>query len=171
MNPIPLLDAARLVGWRLDAERHAASWSSGVGAGLVGGRWNSPGHDVVYASLDPSTAILEVAVHKGFAILDTRPHVLTAFELPEPSRIRVVRPTEVPNPNWLRPGTPTEGQQAFGDALLREHGLVAIPSVVSTHAWNLVAVAQVLTASCTSVVQEPFALDPRLAPGPRPTAN
>jgi RES domain-containing protein len=35
----------------------------GVGGMLVGGRWHSIGHPVVYCSEDPSTALLETLVH------------------------------------------------------------------------------------------------------------
>ncbi len=40
-----------------------------------------------------------------------KPHVLTSFEVTNPSAVHVVRPSDVPNPNWLVPGTPTAGQQ------------------------------------------------------------
>lgn len=166
MTPIPRIDAPVLLGWRLDAKRHAATWDSGIGAGQVGGRWNSVGREVVYAALDPSTAILEVAVHKGFRLLDTQPHVLTAFEITRPDAVHIVRPADVPNPNWLHPGTPTEGQQAFGDDLLMRHGAIAIPSVVSTEAWNLVLLAARLAEIAQLRSQAAFALDPRLALAP-----
>jgi RES domain-containing protein len=64
--------------WRLDAKRFASRWDSGAGAARAGGRWNPAGYPAVYCSADPSTAILEVAVHKGFNALDTIPHVLTS---------------------------------------------------------------------------------------------
>ena len=64
--------------WRLDQRIHAATWDSGEGAFRTGGRWNSKGVRAVYCSLDPATAILEVAVHKGFKTLDTMPYVITA---------------------------------------------------------------------------------------------
>ncbi|WP_394365137.1 RES family NAD+ phosphorylase [Pseudomonas canadensis] len=63
--------------WRLGQEKHASTWSSTIGAQTAGGRWNSKGVKAVYCSAYPSTAILEVAVHKGFQALDTIPHVLT----------------------------------------------------------------------------------------------
>lgn len=166
MIPIPLVEPPALVGWRLDAARHAATWNAGVGAGLVGGRWNSPGVEAVYASLDPSTAIIEVAVHKGFRVLDAQPHTLTAFTVDAAAALHVVRPEDVPNPNWLRPGVPTAAQQDFGDALLARHGLFAIASVVSSRAWNLVVRADAADR-LTLIRQEPFALDPRLAPPAR----
>lgn len=141
---------------------HAPAWNSGEGAYRAGGRWNSKGVRAVYTSLDPSTAILEVAVHKGFRTLDTVPHVLTAMTVIEPSALPVVWPGDVTNPNWLRAGAPSAGQQAFGDDLLHRHGAFLIPSAVSCHSWNLVFLA---TASvCRLRFQERFALDTRLHP-------
>ena len=91
------------------------------------------------ARLDPATAILEVAVHKGFETLDTVPFVITAARIVDLEEIHAVERDAVPNPNWLRPGFPSAGQQAFGDDLLRNHRFVAIPSAVSTHSWNLIS--------------------------------
>jgi RES domain-containing protein len=73
----------------------------------------------------------------------------------------------VPNPNWLKPGIPSSSQQAFGDALLGRHAFTLIPSVVSTHSWNLIFVAATAASGYALKVQEAFALDPRLHP-PRP---
>ncbi len=165
MIPLPPpLGAGGLVAWRLDQAVFAASWDGGEGAFRAGGRWNSRGVRAVYTSLDPATAILEVAVHKGFAALDTVAHVLTAATVLDPSRIHVVQLEDVPNPNWLRPGIPGAGQQAFGDALLAKHPLVLIPSAVSTHSWNLIFVASVAAATYALRSQERFALDTRLHP-------
>lgn len=101
MTPLPPpLGPGELRFWRLDAGRHAAAWNSGEGAFRVGGRWNSPGLRAVYASLDPATALLEVAVHKGFNLLDTSPHVMTSARITDLSRIHVVQPGDIPNPHW-----------------------------------------------------------------------
>lgn len=167
MTPLPPpLGTGELVLWRLDQARHAPSWDSGEGAYLVGGRWSSRGMRVVYASLDPATAILEVAVHKTFRALDTTPHVLTSARLTDLSRIHVVDPAAIPNPNWLRPGLPSAGQQAFGDALLATHPVVALPSVVSSHSWNIIFNPATAAGLYALLAQEPFALDPRLHPAP-----
>ncbi len=71
----------------------AATWAGGEGAYRGGGRWNSRGVRAVYCSVDPATAILEVAVHKGFKALDTVAHILTAAIIAEPASIHVVDPT------------------------------------------------------------------------------
>ncbi len=165
MTPLPAgLGAGELIAWRLDAEPFAASWDSGEGAYRVGGRWNSRGVRAVYCALDPATAILEVAVHKGFKALDTVRHVLTALRIDAPGAVHVVLPEAVPNPNWLRPGIPSAGQQAFGDRLLAEHAFVVLPSAVSSHSWNMIFVAETAAGRYALHLQERFALDPRLHP-------
>lgn len=151
------------MAWRLDQSKYAATWDSGEGAFLVGGRWNSRGVRAVYCAIDPATAILEVAVHKGFRALDTVPHVITAATI-DPDGVFVVEPSTVPNPNWLRPGIPSAGQQAFGDELLAKHRFVVIPSVVSTASWNLIFIGSNASGSYKLRSQDPFALDTRLHP-------
>lgn len=165
MSFLPVsLGGTELVVWRLDHAVHAPTWDSGEGAYRVGGRWNSRGVRAVYCSLDPATAILEVAVHKGFRALDTVAHILTAAAIMDPGDVHVVDPASVPNPNWLRPGIPGAGQQAFGDDLLRGHRFVAIPSAVSPHSWNLIFLAGGATGAYALKFQEAFALDTRLHP-------
>ena len=56
-----------LTGWRIVPENQAASAFDGEGARLYGGRWNSVGVAMVYASQHKSLAALEVRVH-----IDTR---------------------------------------------------------------------------------------------------
>jgi RES domain-containing protein len=165
LTPLPpLLGGTELLAWRLDLVQFSPTWDSGEGAYRVGGRWNSRGVRAVYCSIDPSTAILEVAVQKGFHALDTVPHVLTATTISESSAVHVVEPASIPNPDWLRPGIPSAGQQAFGDALLARHKFVVIPSAVSHRSWNLIFVAPSAAGSYVLRSQERFALDTRLHP-------
>ncbi len=141
-TPAPLL-----LAWRIDALQYAQSWHSGIGAERFGGRWTPKGVPAVYCSVDPATCLVEAAVHRGFDVLDTQPHVLSCV-LIEPLAgeaggtgqrgVRVVQPDELPNPAWLHGGTPSAGQQRFGADLLAEHGVVLLPSAVSKCSWNLV---------------------------------
>ncbi|RZN12434.1 hypothetical protein CWO91_03805 [Bradyrhizobium genosp. SA-3] len=164
MTPLPAaLGSSELVAWRLDQSKYAATWDSGEGAFLAGGRWNSRGVRAVYCSIDPATAILEVAVHKGFRALDLVPHVMTSATI-DPTGVFVVEPGTIPNPSWLRPGIPSAGQQAFGDELLAKHRFVVIPSVVSTASWNLIFIGANAAGAYKLRSQEPFALDTRLHP-------
>lgn len=48
--------------WRIVKTRHAADAFTGEGAFLFGGRWNSAGGRVVYASATLSLAALEMLV-------------------------------------------------------------------------------------------------------------
>lgn len=164
MTPLPHLGSGDVVFWRLDHAEHASTWDSGEGSFIVGGRWNSRGIRAVYAALDPATAILEVAVHKTFRVLDTVPHVLTSARVRDPARIHVVGPDDVANSNWLRPGIPSRGQMQFGDALLRAYPFVAIPSAVSSHSWNLIFDPSAAADLYDPLTQEAFALDTRLHP-------
>lgn len=153
--------------WRLDQEKHASTWSSGIGAEIAGGRWNSKGCKAVYCSADPSTAILEVAVHKGFQALDTIPHVLTCARVKNFKLVHRVMADSVPNANWLFPGSPGRGQQQFGDSLLAVHPFVLIPSAVSRHSWNVLMEPSAAEGLFELISQERFALDTRLNP-PQP---
>jgi len=79
--------------FRISDERHPI-WD-GNGAALIGGRWNSPGKPVIYASLSYSCAMLEVLAHANigripashrFVVVDVPDHVsvesLDEFKLP-----------------------------------------------------------------------------------------
>jgi RES domain-containing protein len=169
LTPLPAAltsGSGKLVAWRLEREKYAPAWASAEGAFLVGGRWSSAGRRVIYASLDPSTTIIEVAVHKGINTLDVVAHTLLEFEI-DAAKVQVVQPADVPNPNWLRPGTISRGQQKFGDDLLGASPLVVVPSVVSTHSWNLLidAAAAAPGGLVSLKAQERFALDTRLTLG------
>jgi RES domain-containing protein len=158
----PPLGTGEIRLWRIDQERHYKSWHVGEGAFRVGGRWNTPGVRAVYASLDPATACLEVAVHKSFEVLDRSPHYLTFARIVDPCGIHVVAPDDIPNPNWLTPASPSKNQQKFGNDFLREYGCILIPSAVSRHSWNLIFDADQADGLYADVAQERFALDPRL---------
>jgi RES domain-containing protein len=165
MAPLPgVLGGHELSAWRLDGQSRAASWDSGIGAELFGGRWNLKGQRAVYCSADPATAILEVAAHKGFRVLDTLPHVLTSALVTDFASVHVVHSHMVPNGSWLRPGTPSLGQQQFGSRLLAQHGIVMFPSAVSSFSWNLVIEPHVARGRFRLDAQDRFAMDTRLHP-------
>jgi RES domain-containing protein len=155
-----------IAGWTLQDARFADAWNSGLGSATYGGRWNSIGKHVIYAALDPATAILEVAVHKGFKVLNTVAHDLYSFTITDPCQVRVVQPGEVPNPHWIRPIPPSKDQQAFGDRLIDAHPYVVLPSAVSGHSWNLLVNVMTALPLMTDIRSERFALDPRLRARP-----
>lgn len=163
MTPLPAaLGGSGLVTWRLERDKHLPTWDAAEGAFLVGGRWSLAGRRVLYTSIDPATTILEVAVHKGFEVLDTVAHTLLELGV-EPADVHIVQRSDIPNPSWLQPGTVSIHQQKFGDDLLDRHALVVVPSVVSTRSWNLLIDVRNATGLFALRDKEPFALDPRLA--------
>lgn len=165
MTPLPPpLGTGELYLWRLNEGLHAAEWNSGEGSYKFGGRWSPVGIRVVYASLDPATAILEVAVHKTFRMLDTSPHILTWARIVDLKHALVVKSSSLPNPNWLGPGEPSAGQQVLGASLVEAHTFVLLPSVVSSRSWNVIFDPAKAKGLYDKVGHEPFALDTRLHP-------
>ncbi len=167
MTPLPTAllprhPATPFTVWRLERTQHAADWAQGIGAERVGGRWSPKGRPVIYAALDPATAILEVAVHAGFEVLDTVPYRMLEIEILTPLTVKVVIPSEVPNTQWLMPGAVTTGMQNFGSELLDQHPLILIPSVVSRYSWNLIIDVASAKAHIRRVRDEAFGLDGRL---------
>lgn len=163
MTPLPKpLGTGDLVFWRIDAQRHAASWDTGMGAYLLGGRWNSAGTYTVYGSLDPATTILERAAHTGFNALDEQRHVVTSARVLDPADVHIVQPDTVPNPHWLNPGSLSAAQQRFGDELTARHRFVLVPSTISQHSWNVIFNPEIAAQRYRQIAQERFALDPRL---------
>ncbi len=110
--------------WRLC--RAAYADLSGEGARRFGGRWNSPGQPLVYASHDPALSVLEVRVH-----LDLPPELL-----PDDYTLVAIALGAV-SIETLRdlPAAP----QAFGDAWLREQrsAVLRVPSVIVPESDNL----------------------------------
>lgn len=165
MTPLPgALGGVGLMVWRLETTKHLATWGTAEGAFLFGGRWSSAGYRVIYTAIDPSTAIIEVGVHKGLHALDVVPHTLLGITISAPERVHVVDLASIPNAAWLRPGAVSAGQQAFGDALLAQHPLVIVPSVVSPRTWNLLINLTSAVGLFELRSSEPFALDTRLNP-------
>lgn len=163
MTPLPAaLGGPGLVAWRLERERFLPNWQAAEGAFLAGGRWSSPGQRVLYAALDPATAILEVAVHKGFDVLDAVAHSLLELTV-QSVGVHVVQPADVPNPHWLHPGVVSRNQQRFGDDLLKQFSMVALPSVVSAHSWSLLVQISAAADRLALKAHERFSLDPRLS--------
>lgn len=164
MTPLPgALGGRELLVWRLETTSHFPTWQTAEGAFRAGGRWSPAGFRVLYTSLDPSTAIVEVGVHKGLSTLDIVPHTLLAIEILDAAKVHIADVSSL-NLNWLRPGAVSAGQQAFGGGLLEAHPMVLIPSVVSTHSWNLLIDIAAGARLFRLRKDEPFALDPRLNP-------
>ena len=164
MMPLPVAFSGTgpVTAWRLDRKQFAHEWDSGEGARLYGGRWNTPGNRVVYASLDPATTILETAVHAGFELLDRVPYLTTCFQIHDATDIHVVQPAKLPQMSWLQAGHVGHDQQVFGDQLLAAHRFVLLPSAVSPLSWNCLFNPQSAQGRYALTEQYEFQLDARL---------
>jgi len=108
---------------------------SPMGALLLGGRWNSPGVPVLYASLTFAGAMLEVLAHTGNGRIP-RTQVSVRIELPADALIEKWSATRLPA-GWAGPDLVPA--RSVGDEWLRSQrslGLI-VPSVVAQHESNV----------------------------------
>ncbi len=145
--------------WKLAKKNHANL--SGEGARLYGGRWNTPGHSMVYMCQEASLTVLEVLVHLDLSTeLIPNDYVLMQIDL---SVIKGRR-----NQKVLEEGPTFNNEkksQAFGDKWIKEKRslLLRVPSVIVPHSFNLLLNPEhVLAKQIPKPVITAFNLDSRL---------
>lgn len=108
---------------------------SPVGASLVGGRWNSPGLGVVYASASYAGAMLECLAHAGIGRVP-RTHVAVEIDIAEAVAIERRDESSLPA-GWAH--ADLRVARAFGDAWIRElrTAVLVVPSVVARREGNV----------------------------------
>jgi RES domain-containing protein len=155
--PKPLL----ITAWRLVKSRHARAAFDGEGARLYGGRWNSPGTRVAYASDSVALAALEVLAHlESTAVLQA--YSLATIRFPE-SAVETLDAASLPS-DWRRFPSPPENQ-ALGDRWVADGRSVVlrVPSAIVPTASNyLINPAHPGVAAAVVETPERFAFDPRL---------
>lgn len=102
---------------------------TGAGAFEVGGRWNGPGHPVVYVAGNLTLAMLELLVHVDAESLRALPYVYHQVGFPDEA-LAVLDPASLPDDWNARPES--RSTQAIGDEWLEraETPVLAVPSVV-----------------------------------------
>jgi RES domain-containing protein len=108
---------------------------SPVGASLVGGRWNSPGLGVIYASRSYAGAMLECLAHAGIGRV---PKTHVAIEIAIAAAVSVEQQGECSLPvGWDH--ADLHVARAFGDAWIRERrtAVLVVPSVVARREVNV----------------------------------
>jgi RES domain-containing protein len=149
--------------YRLVKERWAATALDGSGAKAFGGRWNSPGTAILYASESIALAALELLVHLR------RAHVLGSYRLftlniPDASLSRLDA-SDLPL-DWRADRLPVstarlgDGWAASGRSLA-----LLVPSVIIPREHNLLIspAHPDFAAIAGDAASEPFGYDPRLA--------
>ncbi|MEO8090648.1 MAG: RES family NAD+ phosphorylase [Gemmatimonadales bacterium] len=153
-----------ITAWRLVKARHAAAAFEGEGARLHGGRWNSPGTRVAYASDSSALAALEVLAQlQSTAVLEA--YSLASLQFPEES-VEVLEPAALPA-RWRRFPSPPENQ-AIGDRWVAEGRslVLRVPSAIVPAAANfLINPAHPVFGNVVVGRPERFAFDPRLLRG------
>jgi RES domain-containing protein len=147
--------------WRLVKTRYAEIAFNGEGARLHGGRWNSVGVRVSYASSNSALAVLEVLVHLEDTTQLPSYSLITA-SIPEES-IEDLDVGLLP-PEWSTSPVLPE-VQAIGDEWVRSGRSLAlrVPSaVISDGTTVLINPEHAGFARFRSEAIEPFTFDPRL---------
>ena len=146
--------------WRIVKAKHAATAFSGDGAAKTGGRWNSRGVPVVYASSTKSLAALETLVHLNPPV----PFNYVAFRLQFDDTLIENIPLNRLPADW-RVEPPPPSTKAIGDAWLREvrSAVLALPSVIVPGELNyLLNPAHPAFKKISIGKPERFVFDPRL---------
>lgn len=147
--------------WRICREPHAATAFSGEGARLVGGRWNSMGVPMAYASDSLALAALELFVHIGPS--DQAPADLVAIqaEIAVDVQTDLAAMTKLPG-DWR---FQEELSRRAGDRWAKENSAVAVrvPSVVVDVEWNVLINPEHPGFGGLKIIQKrPFRFDERM---------
>jgi RES domain-containing protein len=149
-----------ILAWRIAKRTHRKTAFSGGGARIAGGRWNLPGHAMVYASSTLALAAMETFVHLGEEGLSI-PFVYFRIEIPD--SVAVAR-CERPPRGW-RAEPPGEASMRYGTAWLREGraAVLDVPSAIVQEERNLLFNPHHLDFA-KLVIGRPkaFAFDPRM---------
>lgn len=115
--------------WRITDAAYVRTAFTGDGAAATGGRWNSRGTKVVYASASLSTAILEILVHVDPT---NAPASLRKIPIDVPDRLarETIRVTDLPK-DWTRyPANPLLARMGDDWVARNKTSLLFVPSVV-----------------------------------------
>jgi len=149
-----------LEAWRIVKKKHAATAFSGEGAARTGGRWNSRGVRVVYASLSKALAALENLVHLNPPVVFDYVAIPLRFDESLIERFPV---NQLPR-HW-RAQPPPPSTQRLGDVWVRESraAVLALPSVIIPSETNFLLNPAHPDFKKISIGRpERFAFDPRL---------
>ena len=144
--------------WSLASGRHPPL--TGEGARLVGGRWNSAGRPLVYASESLALCLAECLVH----IPGPLPRDYVAFQLAVPDSFIKVLNAAALKADWR---TDLGYTRAIGDQWLAQERspVLAVPSAILPESTNLLLNPLHPDAGEVQIVdQQPFRFDPRLRP-------
>ena len=133
----------------------------GAGAERLGGRWNSVGHRVVYASLSYAGAVIEKLAQTGTGTIPKR-QVWIEISIPAAVEIEEVSVADVPG--WEDPDQ--QASRAYGDSWIaaQRTAVLVVPSLVGRpHERNAVINQRHADfAEITATAPQPVLWDERL---------
>jgi RES domain-containing protein len=147
-----------MFAWRLASGNYPPL--TGEGARLVGGRWNSPGRPLIYASESLALCLAECLVH----VTGSLPLNYVAFKISFPDSEAEELNLKTLKADWERDLART---RAVGDKWLAGGRSVAliVPSVVLPDSRNILLNPWHQNAARMRLVSQlPFTFDPRLRP-------
>lgn len=147
--------------WHICRARFAGEAFTGLGARRFGGRWNSPGVPMVYASTSLALAAIELFVHLE-PNLQPDDMVSIAATLPAGEPARCLEPDGLPLNWWTDDFEPL---RKLGDKWIGEKSSLAlkVPSAAMRTEWN-VLINPLRPATREIEVEEPqeFLFDARM---------
>ena len=147
--------------WRICRSAYAAEAATGEGARLFGGRWNSRGVRVVYASTSLALAAIEVFVNLE---PNLQPNDLVSIQGEIPDAIEISNlDLRILPAGWRQ--ARDETLQRFGDEWIAAKQTVAllVPSAAIRGGWNiLLNPAHPQFANIKFHAPKPFAFDARM---------
>ncbi len=155
--------AGRVTAWRIVRHEHAASAFTGIGARLMGGRFNSAGTPLVYAADCYALALLEVRVHVP-SFRGMRGRVAFRIEFSE-DLVERAGADALPSDWQARPAA--RAAQRFGDDWARSGRSVvlAVPSVIAPEHVNYLLNPDHPDFGLVQIGEPvPVVVDPRLTP-------
>ncbi|MBS0026654.1 RES family NAD+ phosphorylase [Chitinophaga sp. 22321] len=135
---------------------------SGTGARLYGGRWNSPGHSIVYTAGSRALSALEVLVHIPLKNI-VQDFCIATIHIPDNIAIKVLTKYDLPS-GW-QSLAPDPQSQGIGDEWIdtAKYAVLRIPSVIIADESNyLINPLHPDAASITVSNTQPFVFDQRL---------
>ena len=148
-------------GWRIVPADQAATAFDGEGARLYGGRWNSVGVPMVYASEHKSMAAFEVRVHIDKTRMQKRYKCFAVHF--DDGLMETFRVEDLPEDWWQEP--PPTSLQQLGDDWIESNVsvILAVPSAVIPDELNyLINPKHRDFARLKIAPPSDFAFDPRL---------
>ena len=121
--------------WKICRRRYAADAATGEGARLYGGRWNSRGVPMIYASTSLALSAIETFVNLE---PNLQPKDLVSIEGEIPDRMEIAQQDLKSLPqDWHE--TRDESLHHFGDEWIRASKTVAllVPSAAILGEWNV----------------------------------